>query len=297
MSAPEFLIKGDKVAIIATARKVSAEEISNSVKILETWGLKVSFGKNLFKAHHQFAGTDERRAEDLQQMLDDEKIKAVFCARGGYGTVRIIDELNFRKFIAKPKWLVGYSDITVLHSHVFSNFQIPSIHGTMPINFPKNTKESLESLRRALFGETVIHSFPGHKLNRKGSAEGIIVGGNLSLIQSLLGTKSDLDTRNKILFLEDLDEYLYHIDRMMMQLKRSGKLKFLKALIVGGMTKLKDNQVPFGKSAEEIILEKTAEFSYPVCFGFPAGHIDDNRAFYLGKKAKLTVGNSVSLTY
>lgn len=297
MSSPSFLKKGDKVALVATARKISHEEISFALKVIDSWGLKVAPGKNIFKTHHQFAGTDERRTEDFQQMLNDEKIKAVFCARGGYGTVRIIDEINFNEFRKNPKWIVGYSDITVLHSHLLSNHKIPTIHGTMPINFSKNTKEGLESLRKALFGEPLEYSIAPHKLNRKGMAEGIVVGGNLSILNTLVGTKSDIDTTNKILFIEDLDEYLYHIDRIMMQMKRSGKLRNLRGLIVGGMTKMRDNEIPFGKTAEEIIFEKVADYKYPVCFGFPAGHFDDNRALYLGKKAKLTVGASVSLAF
>lgn len=297
MQYPSFLTKGDKVAIVATARKISRDEVSFSMEILQKWGLRPVLGKNIFKAQHQFAGTDERRAEDFQQMLDDEKIKAIFCARGGYGTVRIIDELNFNEFRKNPKWIVGYSDITVLHSHIFSNFGIPTVHGSMPINFPKNTKEALETLRKSLFGEPLDFVIPHHKYNRKGSAEGIVTGGNLSLLQSLMGTKSDIDIRNKILFIEDLDEYLYHIDRMMMNMKRSGKLSNIKGLIVGGLTKMRDNEVPFGKSAEEIILEKIAEYQFPVCFGFPAGHMDDNRSIYLGKRARLDVGSTVKLSY
>lgn len=301
MSSPSFLKKGDKVALVATARKITREEISFAIKTLESWGLKIVPGKNIFKAHHQFAGTDERRAEDFQQMLDDGDIKAVFCARGGYGTVRIIDEINFNEFKRKPKWIAGYSDITVLHAHIFSNFKIPTIHATMPINFKKNTREALESLRKALFGEPLEYAIPPHKLNRKGMTEGTVVGGNLSLLHTLAGTRSEVDTANKILFIEDLDEYLYHIDRMMMQMKRSGKLKNLHGLIVGGLTKMKDNDLPtggFGKTAEEIIFEKVADYKYPVCFGFPAGHLDDNRALYIGKKARLTVKDSaVSLAF
>lgn len=297
MNCPPFLKKNDTVAVVAPARKISSDEVSFAVKKLESWGLKVVLGKNIFKGHHQFAGTDERRTEDFQQMLDDEKVKAVICARGGYGTVRIIDGIKFDKFKRRPKWIIGYSDSTVFHSHVFSNYKIATLHGTMPINFQENTKEALESLRKALFGEKLEYNIPAHKLNRNGIAEGVLVGGNLSLLHNLAGTKSDIDTRNKILFIEDLEEYLYHIDRMMVQMKRSGKLSGLRGLIVGGMTRMNDNKVPFGKTCEEIIREKVAEFKYPVCFGFPAGHLEDNRAIYLGKKARLTAGNSVSLSF
>lgn len=298
MKSPDFLKKGNVVGIAATARKISPEEISFAVKILESWGLKVVCGKNLFEQKNQFAGSDKERLNDFQKFLDDEKTKAIFCARGGYGTARIIDELDFSQFKKNPKWIVGYSDITVLHSHVFSNFKIPTIHATMPINFPKNSKAALESLRKLLFGENLEYKISSHKLNRAGISEGIVVGGNLSLLHTLAGTKSDIDTKNKILFIEDLDEYLYHIDRMMLQLKRSGKLKNLAGLVIGKFTKMKDNEIPFGKNAEEIISEKISEYNYPVCFGFPAGHIDDNRALYIGKKAKLAVGkSSASLTY
>jgi muramoyltetrapeptide carboxypeptidase len=203
--------------------------------------------------------------------------------------VRIVDGLDWRAFAKQPKWLVGYSDVTVLHSHVHQNLGIETLHATMPINFANNTPEALESLRRALFGEPMDYEFPHHDLNRKGQAEGQLVGGNLSLLYSLAGTPSDVDTQGKILFLEDLDEYLYHIDRMMMQLQRSGKLAGLAGLIVGGMTDMKDNTIPFGKTAEQIIKEHVEPYGYPVAFGFPAGHIDDNRALVMGRKIWLKV--------
>jgi muramoyltetrapeptide carboxypeptidase len=287
---PPHLTKGDKIAIIACAGKISKEKVQPAIDILKSWGLQVVIGKNIYQSNHQFAGTDEERTEDLQTMLNDDSVKAIISARGGYGTVRIIDKINFKKFQKKPKWLIGYSDITVLHSH-FHNMGIETLHATMPINFDKN-KEATESLRKLLFGEKLSYEIKSTKLNRSGKANAQLVGGNLSLIYALAGSKSDISTKGKILFIEDLDEYLYHIDRMMMNLKRSGKLKHLKGLIVGGMTDMKDNNSPFGKTAEEIIIDAVKEYTYPVCFNFPAGHIDKNLALVFGKKIKLNVGES-----
>lgn len=290
-----YLKKGDKIAILAPARKISKEEIEPAIAILKSWGLQVVLGKNLFKADHQFSGTDEQRAADLQVMLDDTSIKAIISARGGYGTLRIIDKINFSKFKKHPKWVIGYSDITVLHSHIHT-IGIETIHATMPINFTKN-KEATETLRKVLFGEKTSYEMNAHPLNRKGEATAELVGGNLSLLYALTGSTSDIDTKGKILFIEDLDEYLYHIDRMMLNLKRSGKLKHLKGLIVGGMTEMKDNAIPFGKTAEEIILDAVKEYKYPVCFNFPAGHVDRNLALVLGRKVKLSVGQNCKVDF
>jgi muramoyltetrapeptide carboxypeptidase len=288
---PAYLQKGDTIAIVATARKISMEELQPAIDIITNWGLKVVLSKNIFCIDNQFAGTDEERAADMQWALDDANIKAVICARGGYGTVRIIDKLDFTNFVKHPKWIVGYSDITVLHQHINQNFGIGSLHATMPINFAKNT-EATESLRKALFREELIYTIPAHALNRSGEASGELIGGNLSLIYALCGSKSDIDTKGKILFIEDLDEYLYHIDRMMMNLKRSGKLQHLAGLIVGGMSDMKDNTIPFGKTAEEIILDAVKEYNFPVCFDFPAGHIDRNLALVMGREVSLTVSTN-----
>lgn len=297
MQQPEYLKKGDKIAIIAPARKVSKGDMQPAIDILQSWGLEVVLSGNLFREDCQFSGTDAERATDLQTLLDDSSIKAIISARGGYGTLRIIDKIDFSKFKKHPKWVIGYSDITVLHSHIHT-LGIETIHATMPINFTKNS-EATETLRKALFGEKLVYKTEQHPLNKvtEGIIESEIVGGNLSLLYALSGSVSDIDTKGKILFIEDLDEYLYHIDRMMMNLKRSGKLSHLKALIVGGMTDMKDNAIPFGKTAEEIILESVAEYNYPVCFGFPAGHIDTNFALYLGKKAKLKIADQIELSY
>ena len=296
MKIPPYLKHGDKIAIVAPARKITMEELSSAIEIFKQWGLKVVLGKNLFQHHHQFSGTDEQRTADLQAALDDTDIKAIISARGGYGTLRVIDKLDFSKFKKYPKWIIGYSDMTVLHSHIHSNFNIPTIHATMPINFDKN-KDAVESLRKALFGETLAYIFPKNKLNRKGACKGVLTGGNLSLLYALNNSVSNIETKNKILFIEDLDEYLYHIDRMMLNLKRSGKLKNLAGLIVGGMTDMKDNTVPYGKTAEEIILDAVKEYNYPVYFGFPAGHIDKNSALVLGKKIEVKVGREIYLKF
>ena len=287
---------GDKIGIISTARKISLEELKPSIKLLEEWGLKVVFGKNLFEEDNQFSGTVSQRSSDLQSMIDDDSIKAILCARGGYGTVQIIDKVDFSHLIKNPKWIIGYSDVTVLHSHLHQ-LGITSLHATMPINFEKNTPKALESLKSALFGLGDLTEINHHHFNRFGKVEGEIIGGNLSILYSLLGSGSDINTDGKILFIEDLDEYLYHVDRMMMNLKRNGKLNNLKALIIGGMSDMNDNTIPFGKTAEEIILEYIKEFDFPVCFNFPAGHLDDNRCVRFGVKSVLEVNkNGVSLS-
>jgi len=282
---PPFLCKGDTVGIVAPARKVSREEMSKAIEILRSWGLLVKEGNHLYGSQDQFSGTDEERASDMQNMLDDPDVKTVFSARGGYGCLRIIDKLNFDSFLRSPKWIVGYSDMTVFHSHIHS-LGVETLHGTMPINFGMD-EESTESLRASLFGISLAYSWESSLAGRKGSSEGELVGGNLSLLYALNNSKSDLDTRGKILFLEDLDEYLYHIDRMMLNLKRSGKLSGLRGLVVGGMTDMKDNAIPFGKSAEEIIFDAVKEFDYPVCYEFSAGHTTRNLAFRLGSKVSL----------
>jgi muramoyltetrapeptide carboxypeptidase len=293
MIIPTYLKKGDKIGIVATARKISEAELEPALKIIEENGLVPVLGKYLFHSYHQFSGTDAERCADLQAMLDDKSIKAIFVARGGYGTVRIIDKIDFSNFKKNPKWIVGYSDITVLHAHINKVLGISTLHATMPINFLQDAYAT-ETLFKALFGEKLHYEFAAHKLNRKGKVEGELVGGNLSILYALSGSISDINTNNKILFIEDLDEYLYHIDRMMVNLKRSGKLSNLKALIVGGMSDMKDNLIPFGKTAEEIIAEHVEEYSYPVCFGFPAGHIKNNYALKMGAIAKLNIADVCS---
>jgi len=276
---------------VATARKISAEELAFAIETIKNWGLQPVLGKNIFAIENQFAGSDKQRAEDLQWAINDDSIKAVIIARGGYGTVRIVDAIDFTKLKTNPKFIIGYSDVTVLHSHIHTYIGAPTLHATMPINFDKNA-EAVETLRKCLFGETISYQFESHSLNKIGEINGVLVGGNLSLLYALSGTASDIDTKGKILFLEDLDEYLYHIDRMMLNLKRSGKLANLKALVVGGFTDMKDNTVPFGKTAEEIILDAVKEYNFPVCFNFPAGHIDRNLALYFGKEVSFKISKT-----
>jgi len=287
MVSPPFLKIGDKIGIVAPARKIAKNELEPSLEIIRSNGFEVVYSDNLFATDNQFAGNDNVRAEDLQHMLDDETIKAIMFARGGYGSVRIIDQIDFSKFVTSPKWLIGYSDITVFHNHVVRNLGIQTLHASMPINFAGNTKPALDSLFDVLNGKLPNYEFDNHPLNRPGKAEGILTGGNLSVLYSLLGSNSFPETDNTILFLEDLDEYLYHIDRMMMGLKRAGKLTNLAGLIVGGMNDMNDNAVPFGKTAEKIIRDIVDEYDYPVYFGFPVGHIDDNKALVMGVKVRI----------
>lgn len=296
MVSPGCLKKGDKVTIVATARKVSAEEMRPAVALLKSWGLEVVLPEGLYGAERQFAGSDEERAGMLQWALDEKEVRAVFCARGGYGTVRIIDRIDFKGFAECPKWVVGYSDVTVLHSHLNRVVGSETIHGTMPINVPGDATERVyaatETLRRVLMGEAAEYEVRGHELNRKGEASGELVGGNLSMLYSMCGSASDIETEGKILMIEDLDEYLYHIDRMMQNLKRTGKLSGLKGLIAGGLTDMHDNTIPFGKTAEEIVREAVEEYGYPVCFGAPFGHIGvENCAVVLGRETRLEVAD------
>jgi len=299
MIQPPYLHKGDKIGIVAPARSVSFEEVHPSIRMLQKWGFEVVLGTHIFKRYNQFAGQDEYRLADLQQMLDDPSVKAVICARGGYGTVRIIDQLNLANFLKNPKWIVGYSDITVIHSHIHRNCATETIHAVMPFNIKSEdcSDDSCESLKIALTGQKIRYTLPVTPLSQSGNAEGILTGGNLSILVSLMGSASEADTANKILFLEDVDEYLYHIDRMMMNLKRGRKLENLKGLIVGDMNDMKDNTVPFGKSAQEIIAEAVDEYSFPVCFDFPAGHGRKNLALILGKKITFSVDSEMTIEF
>jgi len=285
---PPYLKKGDKVAITCPAKKLP-HPMTDAIALLESWGLEVVLGETVTASYHQFAGDDTLRAADLQQFINDPSIKAIFAARGGYGTIRIMDDIDFMPIKEAPKWIIGFSDITVLHAHVFSVFGLQSIHGQMPMTIPDGSAASLQTLRKALFGEDFSYTFSAEKLNRTGEAQGILVGGNLTLLVAVSGSVSDFDYDGKILFLEDVGEYLYSIDRMMRTLKRAGKLKNLAGLMVGAFTELKDNDIPFGQTAEEIIFEVVKEYDYPVCFGFPAGHIPNNQALIFGKTLNLTV--------
>ena len=293
MITPPYLQKGDTVAILATARKHIVKSMQPTIDLLESWGLHVVIGKSIGLEENQLAGSDEDRAADLQEQLDNPNIKAIWCARGGYGTVRVVDLIDFTQFKKHPKWLVGFSDVTVLHNHL-NTMGYKSIHGIMPISLAKASPEAIESLRLSLFGQPLKYSIDPHPMNRFGKASGELVGGNLSILYSLLGSPSAIDCKDKILYIEDLDEYLYHIDRMMMNLKRNGCLESLKGIIVGSMTEMKDNDIPWGKNALEIVQDVTKKYTIPIIFNFPAGHIHDNRALILGNNVTIEVTENCS---
>jgi muramoyltetrapeptide carboxypeptidase len=289
MITPPYLKKGDTIAIVATARKNIDDNLKPAISWLKNWGIEVVIGSTIGLDNNQLAGTDEQRAADFQAQLDNPNIKAIWCVRGGYGTVRMIDLLDFTKFKQSPKWIVGFSDVTVLHSHL-NTMGYQSIHGIMPVS-SKASEEAKETLRKALFGEHLEYTVPCENMNRFGTAKGELVGGNLSILYSLFGSPSAIDCSDKILFIEDLDEYLYHIDRMMINLKRNGCLESLKGIIVGGMTKMKDNDIPWGKDALEIIDDVTKKYNIPVIYNFPAGHMADNRALIFGKQVSMEVND------
>jgi muramoyltetrapeptide carboxypeptidase len=296
---PQPLTAGDQIAIVALARKVSLLDIELAISIFKSWGLRVVFGNTLTAGHHIFAGTDAERAADLQAMLDNPEIKAIISARGGYGTTRMLDLVDFSTFEKKPKWVVGFSDITALLSHIQTK-GIESIHGIMPALFSKPGSEAaIESLRQVLFGEPVLYpTIPAHALNRPGLGTGQLVGGNVSLLATVIGTPSEVDYTGKILFLEEVEEYLYSLDRMLVQLKRAGKLTHLAGLVVGHFTAMQDNPVPFGSTAYEIIRNHTQDYPYPICFGFPTGHEPYNLALVCGREATLSVTEAgAQLTY
>ena len=289
MIIPPYLKEGDTVAIVCTARKISKKELDPAIKLLTHWGLKVKLGDTVGKEYHQFGGTDVQRAEDFQEMLDDKEVQAIWCARGGYGTVRMIDEVNFSSIETNPKWIIGYSDPTVLHCHIH-NLGVATIHGQMCLEIENKTEATRDTLKNILFGNYDAIKFASDfNLNRTGHAKGQLIGGNLSVLSSVLASKSTIKTEGKILFLEDLDEYLYHIDRMVHNIKRNGFFKNLAGLVIGGLTDMHDNTSPFGQSAEEIIANAVKEFNFPVCFNFPAGHSKDNRALIFGAETELIV--------
>ena len=288
MITPAALQKGDTVAIVATARKYMDNHLQPAIDLLHSWGLEVVIGNSIGLDNNQLAGTDEQRTADFQTQLDNPNIKAIWCVKGGYGTVRIIDALDFTKFRQHPKWIVGFSDITVLHNHL-NTLGYKTIHGIMPVTAPRATAEAKETLKKALFNEALSYEIPSDPMNRIGSAKGELVGGNLSILYSLFGSPSAIDCDDKILFIEDLDEYLYHIDRMMMNLKRNGCLESIKGIVVGSMTKMKDNDIPWGKNAVQIIEDVTKKYNIPIIYNFPAGHIQDNRALILGSTVSMEV--------
>jgi muramoyltetrapeptide carboxypeptidase len=293
MITPPFLQKGDTVAIVSTARKNIDDNLKPTIALLEGWGLNVKIGTTIGLDYYQLAGTDDQRAADFQEQMDNPNIKAIWCVRGGYGTVKMIDKLDFTKFKRHPKWIIGFSDVTVLHSHL-NRMGIKSIHGTMPVAIPRATDEAKNSLCAALFGDKLQYTLDCDALNHNGKAKGELIGGNLSILYSLLGSESAVDCTDKILFIEDLDEYLYHIDRMMMNLKRNGCLSGLKGIIVGAMTDMKDNDIPWGRNALEIIEDAVKGLNIPIIYNFPAGHIRDNRALIFGSQATIEVDSKLS---
>ena len=283
-----FLKPGSKIVIAAPARCVLREEMAIAIEWLKEQGFVPVYDDALFAQHHIFAGSDDFRAAVFQHYLDSEEIEAIWCARGGYGSIRIVDRLDFSKFLEHPKWLVGFSDITVFHGKL-NRLGVPTLHASMPFYFANKTPEAKQSLYDALTGKPLQYTFSSHHLNRCGEAEAEVVGGNLSVLIGMMGSETFPETDGKILFIEEVDEYIYHIDRMMHCLKRAGKLDRLKGLIVGGLTQIKDNAHPFGMTAEQVIAEAVSEYDYPVCFGFPAGHFDDNRAMFFGLSSRLIV--------
>jgi muramoyltetrapeptide carboxypeptidase len=287
---PSYLKKGDHVIVIAPAGLVDRERIMNASRVLESWGLTVDFGNHVFGQNNGYSGTDEERLLDLQEALDSAKASAIICARGGYGLSRISSKINLDTFLNQPKWVVGFSDITVLHA-LINKEGVETIHGPVLNSlhlFPVGDS-SPEYLRKLLFGETVTYKIPSQALNRIGKARGLLVGGNFSMLYNMRGTPLDMNPEGKILFIEDVGEYLYHLDRMMMNLKNGGVLERISGLICGGFTEMKDQQIPFGKTAVEIILEAVQDYSYPVAFSFPAGHQRPNYSLKMGGEIQLNV--------
>jgi len=287
---PPSLSIGDTVSIIAPAASVEADYIKKSVNILESWGLKVKQGNNLFSKYYQFAGSDEQRLADLQNAIDDEETKAIFCARGGYGIVRIVDNVIWSKFIENPKWIIGFSDVTILHSAVH-NLGIQSLHACMPINLNELpiTSEAVELLGQVLFEGKLKYTLKPSQYNQTGTEKALITGGNLSILHSLFATKFDVSLAGKILFIEEVGEQYYKLDRMLQSFRLSGKLDSLCGIIIGGLSEMEDNKRPFGKIPEEIIAEITTDYDFPVVFNFPAGHIKDNLPIILGADTAVEV--------
>ncbi|GGK61893.1 LD-carboxypeptidase [Rufibacter glacialis] len=292
------LQQGDTVGIVCLARKVSLEDIQEGINLLEAWGLSVVLGQSIGAEDGYFGGPDELRKTDFQQMLDNPQIKAIFSARGGYGTTRILDQLDFSGLQQNPKWIIGFSDVTALLCHLHT-LGLPSVHGTMPLLMGKpETAEADETLRRLLFQEPLSYAVPANPHNIMGEGTGQLVGGNLILLDTISGTASDVDYSGKILFLEDVGEYYYNVDRVLVHLRRLGKLQQLAGLVVGQFSDMNDTQVPFGRDVPQIILEHCGGYGYPICFDFPVGHVDRNFAMAVGREATLRVGvDGVSLAY
>lgn len=297
MKRPPSLKRGDKIGLVAPARKISDTELAEAIKIIEDQGFVVVYDEKLFAESNQFAGDDEVRAGYFQEMLDRTDIRAVVAARGGYGSVRIVDKIDFDKFNEQPKWIIGFSDITVFLNHINNTCDYETLHACIPLTFKDNTSEAISGLFEVLKGHSPHYTIDHSPFNRPGRTSGKLVGGNLSVLYSLMGSRSFPETRGAILFIEDLDEYLYHIDRMMISMKRAGIFDQVNGMVVGGMSDMNDNEIPFGKTAYEIIHEAVAEFDFPVCFGFPAGHIDNNLPLIIGADVSLVVSNHVELKF
>lgn len=299
MIYPPKLNPGDTVGIVAPARKISPEQLEGSLKILESWGLQPVLSKNIFSRKHSYlAGSDNERREDFQSMIDDRRVKAIFCARGGYGSTRIIEDIDFSSLKTSPKWVVGFSDVTAFHLRLVS-IGLASIHGTMPIFFnQEDSRDSVESVRRILFTGSCEVKMPADEFNRPGRGVGEVVGGNLSLIVDALNTPSEPETANKILIVEEVDEYFYKLDRMFTQLRRTGKLKDLSGLVIGHMTDIKNSELSFGETVSQIVLHSVRDYPYPVAFSFPSGHRNPNIAWIHGATAILDVAiNKATLSY
>jgi len=295
IKTPPYLQKGDTIGLVCPAGSMPVEKISECIRVLnEDWGFTTKVGITIGQQYHYFSGTDEERLEDFQHMLDDDNVKAILCARGGYGLSRIIDKIDFTNFKTNPKWIIGFSDVTILHSHIYRNYNISTLHAPMANAFNEEgyKNEFVQSLRHILEGKKIKYQCKQHEFNKKGDGIGELVGGNLALLAHLIGTDSDLKTKGRILFIEDVGEYLYNIDRMMYQLKRSGKLDKLAGLIIGGFTDMKDTERPFGQTVYEIIRDAVAEYDYPVCFDFPVSHGKENYALKIGIGYKLKVGKN-----
>ncbi|UKT63397.1 S66 peptidase family protein [Pedobacter mucosus] len=285
---PPYLKKGDKIALVCPAKKLP-KSIGYAVGVLKDWGLEVIIGESVYASYHQFAGTDELRAKDIQQFLDDPSIKAIIAGRGGYGTIRIIDNLDFTAFKQNPKWFVGFSDITVILSHLISQCEVQCIHAQMPYTFEDATPESIVSLKNSLFGKTQEYMYESEFENQAGLVTGSLIGGNLTLLTVVQGSVSEMDFKDQILFLEDVGEHEYSIDRMLRMMKRAGKLTDLKGLIIGAFNEIEVEKIPFGQTANEVIWDIVSEYNYPVCFDFPTGHIDHNLSLVLGATVELKV--------
>nr|WP_134198859.1 LD-carboxypeptidase [Meridianimaribacter flavus] len=298
MTQPPYLKVGDTVAIVAPSGilKNRQHEVQQASDLLKSWGLNVVVGKHVFSQDNHFAGTDNERCEDFQNAMDDPTISAIWCARGGYGAVRILDKLDFTKFKTKPKWLIGYSDITALHS-LFHNQGFETIHAMMCVSLTKDLEgleQTVATFKSAIFGETLTYTLAGTNYNRVGTASGELVGGNLTMLHTMLGSETSIDTSGKILFIEEIGEYKYHIDRMLQSLKRAGYFDNCAGVIVGDMSKLRKNTTLWGTSIEQLILDALADYDFPIAFNMPAGHEDDNRAMFLGRTVQLTVGTEQS---